>query len=37
MNELIRNFQPSVEIKTGNEKNAICEWSLTEEMERSLK
>ena len=37
MNELIRDFQPSVEIKTGNEKNAICEWSLTEEMERSLK
>ena len=27
MNELIRDFQPSVEIKTGNEKNAICEWS----------
>lgn len=37
MKELIRDFQPSVEIKTGNEKNAICEWSLTEEMERLLK
>ena len=36
MKELIRDFQPSVEIKTENEKTAICEWSLTEEMERLL-
>lgn len=36
MKELIRDFQPSVEIKTRNEKKAIWEWSLTEEMERLL-
>ena len=36
MKELIRDFQPSVEMTTGNEEKMIWEWSMTEEMERLL-
>ena len=36
MKELIREFQPSVEMTTGNEEKTIWEWSMTEEMERLL-
>ena len=36
MNELIRDFQPSVEMTTGNEEKMIWEWSMTEKMERLL-
>jgi len=36
MKEPIREFQPSVEMTTGNEEKTIWEWSMTEEMERLL-
>lgn len=37
MKELIRDFQPGVQIKEENEEKIIWDWRMTEEMERLLK